>query len=1002
MNKRIRACFALFLALAVTLAGPLSGLADPAPGELPILAEDGRVYVWNVETDCFNQDAGLTEKPEIEGDLKPTAYAEEEGYVHPVLDLQASGEDTAFTVTGDVEIQYEYDGGSHITAILAEKLPDTSQEDPNGKSAKAVIGGDVTASSTSGADGDAPSAFAVNVRAMEGSVEVQTGDITAFAESTDNIGEVHETAFAKGVQVVSYRDGESAVTVDGDISASGKAKDGLAGAHGVSAGAFDGGTVDVHVTGDVTAESEDNGAANPQPDDPEDPEEDEKLFAGPGSRMEYSYTDAVLVIAEDGGTVNVTVDGAAEASSSEKEQAAAAVSVTAEDLGTLVNVTIGEGAEGQIMLTSYTDSEINVTVEEGGVTSDAGKFGAVYAESDKGNIEINITDNVTGLDSKQHPGYAAAMKLNASNEGTIAASVDGNVYATSDDAAEDGSFYAESLVAFSDGGTVAATISKTVWAVGSANGEGRADAAGISAQAVSQSGLPSSVTLEIGGDVEADANNTDGIAEALAISASATDKNTQMNIHVQGDAIACSDGTEQDVTTQFGTRAIFASSLSGGVTTVIVDGKAAAEAPEDLSFTNAVDAEAEGRGSKVTVQIGEGAVGTVSANTNNEAEASVAVLEGGVDAGMVGVDGQAYLGAAVEISIVGDITVHDVALNPGEAYGVSLSTMEGTVKASLDGNINAKANGGDAVGIAAGASGGTVEVVMTGDVQAAGGDYNYGIEANAGDGGKTDIIVDGTVEARDSAVVLVFPETQLGDNVTLTVWELVPNESGAVVSRKEDNESTEITEDEAAEKAVQYIIRVRADQQDIIDTNGTEEYKGYDVAHEGDTVTLKLTVPEGYEITGAYGDVNQSVQLLQDADGNYYLVVPRGGAVELSVKLEPVDTYIYVPDTQEETETDGLLTVIDQAGETRLTFFSPDIYTVKYADGSSENGTYALQDDQIVLVNDNDPAQAPMAIELNPDTGKYELAFRPSADPEKIIMFEMEKADTELLYARIL
>ena len=418
-----RGLIALALAVTLALTAPLSVLADTDPAELPILAEDGRVYVWNVETDAYNQNADLTEKPEIEGNLKPAVMAEEEGYIHPALDVQASGENSAFTVTGDVEIIYESDGGVGITAVQAEKLPDPAQDEPTGEtvSAEAVVGGDVTASSSSAADGDAPSAYAVNVRAIEGEVIVVVGNVTASAEATDDGGEYHETAFAKGVQAVAFQGGEADVTVSGDIIAGGDAADGRAGAHGVSAGAAKDGVVNVYVDGNSIARSDDNGAVNPQPDDPEDPDDPDvpdelEGLDGPEdreSRLDYSYTNAVLVIAEDGGTVNVTVAGAARAASAEKDVVAGAVNVTAEDLGTRACVTIGEGAEGQVSLTSYTDSEISVIVEEGGVTSDSGRYGAVAAESDKGNIEIDITGDVTGLDSELHPGYATGMNLNA-------------------------------------------------------------------------------------------------------------------------------------------------------------------------------------------------------------------------------------------------------------------------------------------------------------------------------------------------------------------------------------------------------------------------------------------------------------------------------------------------------------------------------------------------------------------------------------------------------------
>ena len=40
-----------------------------------------------------------------------------------------------------------------------------------------------------------------------------------------------------------------------------------------------------------------------------------------------------------------------------------------------------------------------------------------------------------------------------------------------------------------------------------------------------------------------------------------------------------------------------------------------------------------------------------------------------------------------------------------------------------------------------------------------------------------------------------------------------------------------------------------------------------------------------------------------------------------------------------------------------------------------------------------------MPILQNPDTGRFELSFRPSADPEPPLVFEMNKKAAEALYS---
>ena len=150
--------------------------------------------------------------------------------------------------------------------------------------------------------------------------------------------------------------------------------------------------------------------------------------------------------------------------------------------------------------------------------------------------------------------------------------------------------------------------------------------------------------------------------------------------------------------------------------------------------------------------------------------------------------------------------------------------------------------------------------------------------------------MDGTLSGKTQSV-LVSEET-VSDDLTLTVWEIKANEDGNLVERitefDEDGEVAATEADKTIEKKIQYIIRIEPTQTGIITTKGTTQYEGYNVAHEGDTVTLKVNVPEGYSLKNAFNGTDTKVQLLQDENGEYYLVVPRGGAVMLSVELEKI------------------------------------------------------------------------------------------------------------------
>ncbi len=171
---------------------------------------------------------------------------------------------------------------------------------------------------------------------------------------------------------------------------------------------------------------------------------------------------------------------------------------------------------------------------------------------------------------------------------------------------------------------------------------------------------------------------------------------------------------------------------------------------------------------------------------------------------------------------------------------------------------------------------------ITGDVS--GGEYGLYVDHQQGEH-ELDVIVDGTVDGGAGAVVLTEKTTTEG--MTLTVWQIELDEAGNAVNREQEGEDgqKELTADREAEKKVQYIIRINPEQTGMISTDA-KDYEGYKVALEGETVTMRLNIEDGYDLLGVYGDVDQNVQLTQDAEGHYYLTVPRGGAVYLSLILE--------------------------------------------------------------------------------------------------------------------
>ena len=167
---------------------------------------------------------------------------------------------------------------------------------------------------------------------------------------------------------------------------------------------------------------------------------------------------------------------------------------------------------------------------------------------------------------------------------------------------------------------------------------------------------------------------------------------------------------------------------------------------------------------------------------------------------------------------------------------------------------------------------------------------------------KLDVIVDGTVSGELASVLL--DERTVTDGVTLTVWAIEENENGNLAERyhrymddKGEWQYELLGADEEFEQEIQYIIKVEQPELGELWTDGTYDYEGYNVAHQGDEVTLKVNLPFGYRVKNAFNGTDTKVKLGRNSKGQYYLTVPRGGGVMLSVTLERVPSVItYYPE----------------------------------------------------------------------------------------------------------
>ena len=207
--------------------------------------------------------------------------------------------------------------------------------------------------------------------------------------------------------------------------------------------------------------------------------------------------------------------------------------------------------------------------------------------------------------------------------------------------------------------------------------------------------------------------------------------------------------------------------------------------------------------------------------------------------------------------------------------------------------------------------------------------------------GNFDVLIAGTLSSEGTPVLI--SDTVNPENVSITVWKIEnPVEAETEDGRKEEHvvlegkpgEEAGVTENsQKVEAGIQYIIKIEPSREDMIQLDGTEKSHGYDTAREGDTVTMIISVPKGYKLTGAYNGEGEKVPLEKDENGNYYVKVPKGGGVYLSAEITEDDSGKKRNDAKDDYEWSGFSVQYDWSYEQE----KPD-------NGNPEEGIYILFD----------------------------------------------------------
>ncbi len=299
---------------------------------------------------------------------------------------------------------------------------------------------------------------------------------------------------------------------------------------------------------------------------------------------------------------------------------------------------------------------------------------------------------------------------------------------------------------------------------------------------------------------------------------------------------------------------------------------------------------------------GSGAEGIV---LNSEGSSVTVDVDGGINVKGTGDDATDTTGIRGTASDSGSLNVSvggDVKTEGPNAAVIELEVLGGTTaNVNIGGNIagentasDSAASGEKAGGLNLDASGsGTKIDARVGGNITVDGPVTSAVEIVANNGAAVDVVAEGTVSGGTESPIVFAGDP---GKISLVIWKAQESKDGSLVKEnvlKADKLEQERNQNaEALEKSIHYIIK--ADPSQGIEFKNTKEMTytapdgtvmRYNTAKESEQVVLKLNIPSGYELKGVYKDLERTSILDKDADGNYYLLVPRGGGVYVNLSL---------------------------------------------------------------------------------------------------------------------
>ena len=349
------------------------------------------------------------------------------------------------------------------------------------------------------------------------------------------------------------------------------------------------------------------------------------------------------------------------------------------------------------------------------------------------------------------------------------------------------------------------------------------------------------------------------------------------------------------VSSSDGGAALTVTSSGGKEASATVDGDVTSTGQENNWENTGITASSSGNGSSTKVDV-EGNVTSEREGTSKGIEVTgdsdvdihvsgdVTAKAGGLAVGIA--DNVAKEGSNVTINVDGNVKTESA----GWAEGIQVEGTAGKVEISVGGDVIQDGGGGHAIGISdttrtsvqngeswtqniESHSTADIDISVVGDVVAS----NTAVTITKNDSGShMDLVVEGTVKGEEHNIVLNSDAKT--DNLNITVWKVDTSKTDGKIVENADGSQDDTTE--KVETSINYIIKIDKDSQSHLSSS-------QETANQNEKVYLKLSIPSGYDVDSFYNAPGAAdVSVVQDSSGNYYLVVPRGGGVNVGVKLK--------------------------------------------------------------------------------------------------------------------